>query len=139
MQFNSGSACVSHALAGVPRASPAGIGKAPFGEERRAPTQSARRRLERPGRSRSPIPTASFRLRRKQERQCAPGPEAPVELVVLARLRLLPLVPRHPQPFEVRLRLEEGKFGGGYQREDSGMLGIWDGAVAEKRTLLENW
>jgi len=37
---------------------------APVGELRGALSQSAGRRLERPGRSRSPISTESFRLRR---------------------------------------------------------------------------
>ena len=42
-------------------------------------------------------------------------------------------------PFEVRILLEDGNFGGCYQRDDSEMLEIWDVAVAETRTLLENW
>ncbi len=42
-------------------------------------------------------------------------------------------------PFEVRIMLEDGNFGGRYQREDKDMLGIWDVAVAETRALLETW
>ena len=42
-------------------------------------------------------------------------------------------------PFEVRLLLEDGNFGGRYQRDDSEMREIWDVAVAETRALLENW
>jgi creatinine amidohydrolase len=42
-------------------------------------------------------------------------------------------------PFDVRLLLEDGNFGGRYQRDDSEMLEIWDIAVAETRALLENW
>ncbi len=42
-------------------------------------------------------------------------------------------------PFEVRILLEDGNFGGRYQRDDSEMLKIWDAAVAETRALLENW
>ena len=42
-------------------------------------------------------------------------------------------------PFEVRIMLEDGNFGGRYQREDNDMLGIWDVAVAETRALLETW
>jgi creatinine amidohydrolase len=48
------------------------------------------------------------------------------------RLRTLP-------PFEVRLLLEDGNFGGLYQRADSEMLEIWDVAVQETRALLEQW
>ena len=42
-------------------------------------------------------------------------------------------------PFEVRLLLEDGNFGGRYQRADSEMLEIWNVAVSETRALLENW
>jgi creatinine amidohydrolase len=48
------------------------------------------------------------------------------------RLRTLP-------PFEVRLALEDGSFGGRYQRSDSEMLEIWDVAVQETRSLMEDW
>jgi creatinine amidohydrolase len=48
------------------------------------------------------------------------------------RMRTLP-------PFEVRLLLEDGNFGGRYQRDDSEMLEIWDVAVQETRALLEAW
>ena len=42
-------------------------------------------------------------------------------------------------PFEVRMLLEDGNFGGRYQRDDSEMLEIWDVAVSETRALLESW
>lgn len=42
-------------------------------------------------------------------------------------------------PFEVRLLLEDGNFGGRYQRDDLEMLEIWDVAVQETRALLEQW
>ena len=42
-------------------------------------------------------------------------------------------------PFEVRLLLEDGNFGGRYQRDDSEMLEIWSVAVTETRALLEIW
>jgi creatinine amidohydrolase len=42
-------------------------------------------------------------------------------------------------PFEVRMLLEDGNFGGRYQRDDREMMEIWDVAVAETRALLENW
>ena len=42
-------------------------------------------------------------------------------------------------PFEVRLLLEDGSFGGKYQRDDADMMAIWDVAVAETRSLLEDW
>jgi creatinine amidohydrolase len=42
-------------------------------------------------------------------------------------------------PFEVRLLLEDGSFGGRYQRDDSEMLEIWSVAVRETRALLEAW
>ena len=42
-------------------------------------------------------------------------------------------------PFEVRILLEDGNFGGRYQRDDGEMLEIWDVAVAETRALLETW
>jgi creatinine amidohydrolase len=48
------------------------------------------------------------------------------------RMRTLP-------PFEVRLLLDDGNFGGRYQRDDSEMLEIWDVAVQETRALLEQW
>jgi creatinine amidohydrolase len=48
------------------------------------------------------------------------------------RLRTLP-------PFEVRLLLGDGNFGGRYQRDDAEMLGIWDVAVQETRSLLDRW
>ena len=42
-------------------------------------------------------------------------------------------------PFEVRMLLEDGNFGGRYQRDDAEMLEIWNVAVAETRAMLENW
>lgn len=59
----------------------------------------------------------------------AHGAKAPIDV---DRMRTLP-------PFEVRLMLDDGNFGGLYQREDSDMLAIWDVAVRETRTLLEAW
>jgi creatinine amidohydrolase len=48
------------------------------------------------------------------------------------RLRTLP-------PFEVRTLIDDGNFGGRYQRDDAEMLEIWDVAVQETRALLEHW
>jgi creatinine amidohydrolase len=48
------------------------------------------------------------------------------------KLRALP-------PFEVRLMLDDGNFGGRYQRNDSEMLELWQVAVLETRSLLEEW
>lgn len=60
-------------------------------------------------------------------------PEEDVKPVVdVDRMRTLP-------PFEVRLLLEDGSFGGRYQRDDLEMLEIWDVAVQETRALLEQW
>lgn len=42
-------------------------------------------------------------------------------------------------PFEVRLMLGDGNFGGRYQRDDGEMLEIWDVTVRETRALLEEW
>jgi creatinine amidohydrolase len=53
-------------------------------------------------------------------------------MVDVDRLRTLP-------PFEVRLLLDDGNFGGRYQRDDLDMLDIWDVAVRETRALLEQW
>ena len=53
-------------------------------------------------------------------------------MVDIDRMRTLP-------PFEVRTLLEDGNFGGRYQRDDSEMLEIWDVAVRETRALLEQW
>lgn len=53
-------------------------------------------------------------------------------MVDVDRMRTLP-------PFEVRLVLEDGNFGGRYQRDDAEMLEIWDVAVQETRALLEAW
>jgi creatinine amidohydrolase len=53
-------------------------------------------------------------------------------MVDVDRMRTLP-------PFEVRLLLDDGNFGGRYQRDDSEMLEIWEVAVQETRALLEQW
>jgi creatinine amidohydrolase len=53
-------------------------------------------------------------------------------MIDLDHLRALP-------PFEVRLLLDDGNFGGRYQRDDSEMLEIWEVAVRETRSLLEEW
>jgi creatinine amidohydrolase len=53
-------------------------------------------------------------------------------MVDVDRMRTLP-------PFEVRLLLDDGNFGGRYQRDDSEMLEIWNVAVQETRALLESW
>jgi creatinine amidohydrolase len=42
-------------------------------------------------------------------------------------------------PFEVRTLLDDGNFGGRYQRDDSEMLELWGAAVRETRALLEMW
>ena len=46
---------------------------------------------------------------------------------------------RAQPPFEVRLMLDDGSFGGRYQRDDGEMLEIWEVAVRETRSLLEEW
>ena len=53
-------------------------------------------------------------------------------MIDLERLRSLP-------PFEVRLLLDDGNYGGRYQRDDTEMLEIWEVAVQETRALLEGW
>jgi creatinine amidohydrolase len=53
-------------------------------------------------------------------------------MVDVDQLRALP-------PFEVRLMLDDGNFGGRYQRDDSEMLEIWEVAVRETRSLLQEW
>jgi creatinine amidohydrolase len=53
-------------------------------------------------------------------------------MIDVDRMRTLP-------PFEVRLLLDDGNFGGRYQRDDSQMLEIWNVAVQETRALLESW
>jgi len=53
-------------------------------------------------------------------------------MVDVGQLRALP-------PFEVRLLIDDGNFGGRYQRDDSDMLEIWGVAVRETRALLEEW
>jgi creatinine amidohydrolase len=53
-------------------------------------------------------------------------------MIDVGQLRALP-------PFEVRLMLDDGNFGGRYQRDDSEMLELWEVAVRETRSLLEEW
>ncbi len=53
-------------------------------------------------------------------------------MVDVDQLRALP-------PFEVRLMLDDGNFGGRYQRDDAEMLEIWEVALRETRALLEGW
>ncbi len=61
-----------------------------------------------------------------------PPEEGEKPLVDIDRMHTLP-------PFEVRLLLEDGSFGGRYQRDDSEMLELWEVAVQETRALLEAW
>lgn len=61
-----------------------------------------------------------------------PPAEGVKDMVDVDHMRTLP-------PFEVRLLLEDGNFGGRYQRDDLDMLDIWDVAVRETRALLEQW
>ena len=63
------------------------------------------------------------------------GAEAPDEAKPMIDTDLM----RTMAPFEVRIMLEDGNFGGRYQRDDKDMLEIWDVAVAETRALLETW
>ena len=63
------------------------------------------------------------------------GAEAPDEAKPMVDTDLM----RTMAPFEVRIMLEDGNFGGRYQRDDKDMLAIWDVAVAETRALLETW
>jgi len=53
-------------------------------------------------------------------------------MVDVGQLRALP-------PFEVRLMLDDGNFGGRYQRDDAEMLELWEVGVRETRSLLEEW
>jgi creatinine amidohydrolase len=71
----------------------------------------------------------NFPWTRLPGREPVPG-EKP--MVDTAHLSSLP-------PFEVRLMLDDGNFGGRYQRGDDEMLEIWDVAVRETRALLEDW
>jgi creatinine amidohydrolase len=61
-----------------------------------------------------------------------PRAEGGKRMVDIDRMRTLP-------PFEVRLLLDDGNFGGRYQRDDSEMVDIWDVAVRETRAMLEQW
>jgi creatinine amidohydrolase len=60
-----------------------------------------------------------------------PPPEQPKPMTDLDRLRTL-------SPVAVREQLGDGNFGGLYQRPDQEMLRIWQVAVAETRSLLED-
>lgn len=42
-------------------------------------------------------------------------------------------------PFEARNLLDDGSFGGRSQRSDTEMMAIWNVAVEETRTLLDQW
>jgi creatinine amidohydrolase len=61
-----------------------------------------------------------------------PPQEGVKRMIDTDRLRMLP-------PFEARSLIDDGNFGGRYQRDDSEMLEIWDVAVQETRALLESW
>jgi creatinine amidohydrolase len=61
-----------------------------------------------------------------------PPQEGAKPMIDVDRLRTLP-------PFEARNLLEDGNFGGRYQRDDLEMLEIWEVAVQETRALLEAW
>ncbi len=58
-------------------------------------------------------------------------PEQRKPMIDLARLRTLP-------PAEARGYLGDGNFGGLYERPDEDMLAIWEVAVEETRSLLED-
>ena len=63
-----------------------------------------------------------------------PGVVQPAEqkpMMDLSYLRTLP-------PEEVKRVLQEGNYGGFYQRSDEEMLAIWQVAVKETRTLIDN-
>jgi creatinine amidohydrolase len=53
-------------------------------------------------------------------------------MVDVERLQSLP-------PFEVRGVIEDGRYGGRVQRDDTEMLALWAVAVAETRALLDAW
>lgn len=60
-------------------------------------------------------------------------PDEQKPMIDPAHMRLL-------APQELRAYLQEGNFGGYYQRPDDEMQAIWDVAIAETRELLEeNW
>ncbi len=64
-----------------------------------------------------------------------PNAEVPAEPKPMIDTDLMRTLP----PFEVRLMLDDGNFGGRYQRDDAEMMEIWDIAVRETRDLLETW
>jgi creatinine amidohydrolase len=64
-----------------------------------------------------------------------PNAEVPTDPKPMIDTDLMRTLP----PFEVRLMLDDGNFGGRYQRDDTEMLEIWDIAVRETRDLLETW
>ena len=61
-----------------------------------------------------------------------PEPGEEKSMVDTDRLATLP-------PFEVRIAIDDGNFGGRYQRDDAEMAEIWAIAVEETRTMLESW
>ena len=46
---------------------------------------------------------------------------------------------RQLDPQSLRADLQDGNYGGHYQRNDEEMMKIWQAGVAETRELLENW
>ncbi|MBW4023117.1 MAG: creatininase family protein [Proteobacteria bacterium] len=58
------------------------------------------------------------------------GPDTQKPMIDLERLRL-------HDPAGVRLMLQDGNYGGLYQRSDEDMLAIWAAAVEETRALIE--
>jgi len=46
---------------------------------------------------------------------------------------------RELDPQSLRAYLQDGNYGGHYQRSDEEMMKIWQAGVAETRELLENW
>ncbi len=64
-----------------------------------------------------------------------PNAEVPADPKPMIDTDLMRTLP----PFEVRLMLDDGNFGGLYRRDDAEMLEIWDIAVRETRDLLETW
>ncbi|MEP2919251.1 creatininase family protein [Sulfitobacter sp.] len=60
----------------------------------------------------------------------APAPEGDKPVVDMALMKASP-------PSQVRVLLDDGSFGGPWQRSDDEMLAIWDTGVAETRAALE--
>ncbi len=65
-------------------------------------------------------------------RLAASASQGSKDMVDIDRLRTL-------APFEARNLLEDGGFGGRYQRSDDDMHEVWKVAVEETRALLESW